>query len=592
MTVNKTEHITEPSFPSVREAGYAEEHVDEFVKESTASYNRLIDAKYESDVLVEELGAKCAELSANNEDLTTKLDETKTLLDETGRLLDESVADAETKGVQIEDLVHVNTELRNNVNELHDEISSLNEANAVLQGVADEVVELRNSKADLKEENDTAQERIDDLSSRITELELEATTRGEYEAAIADYSEDEEDEDLVEVETPNFNSGAELNDYMVDSLVVGEESNQPTTDEAKGIINGIFNDDETPAAERVTTLLNKAYALGEEYIDSAHKERVEILGSARSQADAFILEADSKSATILREAGDVSERIISETTTESARLIAEAVAEAEYVSFSVAVLREERRESLGRLRDFFAISQMRIEEIATLPEYIDEKSANDLEELNSYSPADNNDLVAADDAYHKTESLTSYEDYDSTDDEVTVPVAESDIRDLEVDEGNDEDVDYFGKMTEADSVMREVNEKSGEKESEEVVDDGEGDDEDVDYFDTTVPVYKNNTQVESNETVEGNYEVESQRSYDAPAAATPDENQSSNEEVAPVESYSDPTTAPQQYGSFTEVLNLPVKPEEVEPEDDSTDKKEPKKKKGGFMSILNKKIGK
>ena len=65
MTIEKPNHIEEQKFRSVREAGYAEEDVDMYITAFTGSYNRLIDAKYESDVASEAAVAHATELEAH-----------------------------------------------------------------------------------------------------------------------------------------------------------------------------------------------------------------------------------------------------------------------------------------------------------------------------------------------------------------------------------------------------------------------------------------------------------------------------------------------------------------------------------------------
>lgn len=75
MTIEKPNHIEPQKFRSVREAGYAEEDVDLYVKAITESYNRLLDAHYEAQVRADEATARATAAEGQLAGLTSQLEE-------------------------------------------------------------------------------------------------------------------------------------------------------------------------------------------------------------------------------------------------------------------------------------------------------------------------------------------------------------------------------------------------------------------------------------------------------------------------------------------------------------------------------------
>lgn len=605
MTIIKPDYVEEITFSSVREAGYAEEEVDEFTKAIVGSYNRLIDAKYDSEVQTEEL-------IESNLALVDRMSTLQTLVD----TVDARVESAEFETTEVRrELVFTENALasaRLDRDEQFEQVKALTTANGAL------VLDLETAK----EDHTRAINEAGSLIVRINELEAELSAKNEEVRTLATAAENTHETISEDVTTPEThaepaveNETVVANDdtYFIDALVVGENVNLPTVDEAKGELTTVLNDSNIAPSDRAAKLLNKAYALGEEYIVSANKERVEILGEARQEAEAAInnadvlaahtiVEAETAAAYTLNDAMNRSEALIGEATEEAETILFEAKHEADHVATSVVLLREERDETLGRLRDFFIISRERVEEIADLPDY-EEARAAELEKLNSYSPETNTDLDEAEQLFNQSEREEFEDDETTFEDYVVTPLAP---------ENNDEYNGYVeDKANESedddDEALTHVELPSYEQE---VISEFEPevqvpvvDAQDVYFVDEeedAPAVFNNPTESISIVRNEDTAPTVEQMPADKFEYFGEDNSVEANE-TTPAVTYDDfyatgetetkeeaePT---QQFSSFTDVLKIPAQEKAVET--DTTDEdEEPKKKKGGFMSILNKKMG-
>jgi ElaB/YqjD/DUF883 family membrane-anchored ribosome-binding protein len=122
---NKPDHIKPQTFRSVREAGYAEEDVDLYVKEITASYNRLMDAHYNVSVELENTLEVVKEKEAHIVKVEGELADTKTVLSETETVLEKTREDLNNT----QHIVNVKTNeveaLQENVNILREQLETV-----------------------------------------------------------------------------------------------------------------------------------------------------------------------------------------------------------------------------------------------------------------------------------------------------------------------------------------------------------------------------------------------------------------------------------------------------------------------------------
>jgi hypothetical protein len=583
MTIIKPNHIEGPTFTSVREAGYAEDEVDEFIKGAINSYNRMIDMKHDSDVKAENLENENSELVTENSRLANELEVARTEL---------TVAQEALAPLQKE-IEFANTEIAA-------ARKSRDESFAQTSAVITENNTLTMQIEDIRAEKNAIAEAADSLQNRVYELENQLSVERETaEAAIASANAIATDAvnqaELISAEAQRAAAAYETNSaysapapYVAPEVAPVAAATLQTPDEGKQDLNGVLNDSSAPLSDRAARLLNKAYELGEEYIDSAHVERTEILGDANEQAAALVAEADARANAIVADAEDKSEAIrtlaIAESEAvreaadiESKTIILEAKLEAEHVANSVVLLREERDETLGRLRDFFVDARERVEEIASLPDYDEVREAEaaaELALLNDYSPEVNTDFAEAEDKYYEDQLAPVYYGTDndsSTEEETTGVQFEEQLEEeiLEADELDEstvvEEEDYNAPAPVEVQVEAPVYEQVpvSEYEPEVIAPSVEPEDTYLPSDEEANPAEFHNPTGVVNTVREGNLVWA--------------------EEEEPAEGTN--TNPNPQYGSFTDVLNIPAREKDVPAEDTE----EPKKKKGGFMSFLKNK---
>lgn len=521
MTVTKPDYLETRTFPSVREAGYAEEDVDTYLGALTGSYNRLIDAVYEAQVEVEKLEAEKAELVEHNEQLQKLLNEANDKVTSALREVD-----------------YVREELEAARREREDQRSKTNELMGLNSQLDREFNELKKNYTLVAEQLNTANSRVAVLEAEINNAEVIAPV----------YVEPQVQELQVEAVVP---------------AVVAEEPTRerfvlPTPDEAKQYITGVLNDSTLDPSDRASQLLKDSYKLGEEYIETAHEERVNIVKTTLAEAEVIISQAQDKAAHIVETAE-----------AEGTETVAEANREAEHVANSVSILREERDETLDRMRSFFHQSIERIEEIASLPEYDAEEVAR-LELLNVEK---NEAFEEAEERYYETEV-----DHEESPNRIvdtgngyaieTTPLPENHIDtgkgflvETTPDTNDFESTQFAQNTTDEQPVYEQVN---------------------VDEPEIIVP-----SVVEETYSPEVAYD---QDSFNPPTEGVTVVDVESvpleENHVNPENTVETENNQPQEYASFTDVLNVqtPTEQENTTPVEDET-----KKKKNGFIAALTKK---
>lgn len=574
MTIEKPEHIELPQFPSVREAGYAEEHVDEYTKGLVTSYNRLLDALYD-------LRVKNQELEAENDQLKVQvsvLEDEKAALEESNRLLGDLV---EQLREQIEPLQEQLSQAQDTINGLNETISFKDSENESLRhNLADyatdverlnnEATAARDALQSVNNENEHYRNELSHAQDALTQLRAERDDTHNDKNSV-DIEKAALEEELEVVKTENVTLRAAVDQLSAQALGLNtsevvastvydddqaawesaeetpsEETTEPEYENeleaGRATLNEIRDDEELPASDRASTLVNKAYKIGEEYITNASLESERILSEANGQSAELVADAQNRAATLVAEAEAHYVALIAEAEAAAAELNRESIREAAHVENSVQALREERDFILERLRSFSYGIIERVEDIASLPEYDPE--------LEKYLDTAVVEVTP--------EEPTAEEVFDNE-----TPAYEEEPVQEETPEAND-DVEEEDVATE-DEFEDDVEDYRDDANSDETDDEVSDDDED-----TVV--------------VEDDYE-------DERYGETPDSREEGQENPNAPVSNSDwsismparPASAPmREVPSFTQILNAPVAEEEEEVEAE-----ESPKKKRSFKDILS-----
>lgn len=291
----KPEHIKPQTFRSVREAGYAEEDVDIYVKEITASYNRLMDAHYNVSVELENALKVVEEKETHIVKIEEELTDVKTVLSETETILNETKEDLNNK----DHMLNVKT------NEL-----------------------------------ETLQEKLNILQEKLEQVSAEKGE--EYVAPVVEETIVEPVKVLEPAVVPQVDSNIEITVSEIEKLLKNaEEIAKNHIDKANSIAEEKISEAEKKV-EEIDNMVAEKHAEADNKILVAIGEAKDILATAKDRYNIRVSEAEEEYSRIISEAEKAAEKMGVEKEAELAWLLEK-----------VEELVVEKDLTLSRLKDYY-----------------------------------------------------------------------------------------------------------------------------------------------------------------------------------------------------------------------------------------------